>query len=99
MSNNSDGSLAEECAFEPNIYAPSESLVYLCPCGIYGRYVLIRYPVTVSNHMEVCEVQVQPRGKGKTVEKHFLTKVYFNAFLHCKKFSKSSIFSRIRDLQ
>ena len=62
VSNNSDGSSALQCAHEPNVFAPSETRVYTCPCGIYGRYVRIRYNPAVKNHMELCEVQVQPGG-------------------------------------
>ena len=60
ISNNSDGSAAQQCAYEPNPYDPSETRIYECPCGIVGRYVRVRYDVTENNHMEFCEVQVQP---------------------------------------
>ena len=61
-SNNSDGSSARQCAHEPGRLNPSETRVYTCPCGIYGRYVRIRYSRDRRSHMQLCEVQVQAGG-------------------------------------
>ena len=63
VSNNSDGSAAQECAHEPGAYVPSETRVYPCPCGMYGRYVRIRYPVDRVAYMQLCEAQVQSEGE------------------------------------
>ena len=67
VSNNSDGSSAVQCAHEPNVIPPTETRVYTCPCGVYGRYVRIRYPVDRNAFMVLCEVQVQGGGKYNTV--------------------------------
>ena len=63
IGNNSDGSSAQQCAHEPGLFAPSETRVYTCPCGMYGRCVRIRYPVNQSSYLSLCEVQIQPAGK------------------------------------
>ena len=63
VSNNSDGSYAQQCAHEPGRLNPSETRVYACPCGIYGRYVRIRYSPDVRKFLTLCEVQVQAGGK------------------------------------
>ena len=63
VGNNSDGSSAEQCAFESNAFAPSETRVYTCPCGMFGRYNRIRYPVDRYAYLQLCEVQVQAGGK------------------------------------
>ena len=36
--------------------------MYTCPCGMFGRYVRIRYPVNKNNRLFLCEVQIQPGG-------------------------------------
>ena len=63
VSNNSDGSSAQQCAFDSRHFAPSETRVYTCPCGMYGRFVRIRFPLDAKRHMQLCEVQVQAGGK------------------------------------
>ena len=63
VSNNSDGSSAQQCTQDPVQFAPSETRVYACPCGMHGRYVRIRYPVNLRANMQLCEVQVQAGGK------------------------------------
>ena len=62
VSNNSDGSSAQQCAHDSMVFAPSETRVYVCPCEIYGRYVRIRYPDTVRSYLQLCEVRVQAGG-------------------------------------
>ena len=63
MSNNADGSTAQQCAYDPKPFTASETKVYACPCGMYGRYVRIRYPVDQTTQRQLCEVQVQAGGK------------------------------------
>ena len=76
MSNNSDGSSAEQCAHEPNSFAPSETRVYTCPCGLFGRYVRMRYDQSTRNNIELCEVQVQPGGKESNIRQLFSRKFW-----------------------
>ena len=66
VSNNSDGSSAQQCAHDPIQFAPSDSRVYPCPCGMFGRYVRIRYPVEKSTYLILCEVQIQSGGKSNS---------------------------------
>ena len=63
VSNNTDGSSAQQCAHDPKQWGPSETRVYQCPCGMYGRYVRIRYSATLKAFLQLCEVQVQAGGK------------------------------------
>ena len=63
VSNNSDGSSAQQCVFEPNVFDLEETRVYACPCEMYGRYVRIRFPVDVERTLILCEVQVQAGGE------------------------------------
>ena len=64
VSNNSDGSSAQQYAHEAGLIPPSETRVYTCPCEMYGKYVRIRYPVDRKDaYMVLCEVQVQGGGK------------------------------------
>ena len=63
VGNNSDGSSAEECAFESNAFAPSETRVYTCPGRMFGRYIRIRHPEDQVAYLQLCEVQVQAWGK------------------------------------
>ena len=63
VGNNSNGNSAEECAFEPNAFTPSETRVYTCPCGMFGRYVRIWYPERRNAYLQLCEGQVQAGGK------------------------------------
>ena len=65
VSNNSDGSSAEQCAHDSKTFAPGETRVYECPCGIYGRYVRIRVDMTRRDNLRLCEVQVQAGGEQK----------------------------------
>ena len=62
VSNNADGSSAEQCAYDNVPYGASETRVYTCPDGIYGRYVRVRYAPNKQDHLQLCEVQVQGRG-------------------------------------
>ena len=59
VSNNSDGSSAEQCAYDSVPYGGSETRVYTCPDGIYGRYVRVHYASDKQEHLQLCEVQVQ----------------------------------------
>ena len=63
VSNNSDGSSAEQCAYDSVPYVGSETRVYVCPDGIYGRYVRVRYATNKQDYLQLCEVQVQGRGR------------------------------------
>ena len=71
VGNNSDGSSAEHCAYEPNGFKAGETRVYTCPCGMFGQYVRMRYPLEVQNQIEICEVQVQPPGSNILFMKHW----------------------------
>ena len=59
VSNNADGSLAEECAYETTPFRASETRTYSCPDGIGGRFVRIRFKSDKSEFLQLCEVQVQ----------------------------------------
>ena len=63
VGNNSDGSSARQCAHQPGQFTSSETRVYPCPCGLFGRYVRIRYNVNLRASMQLCEVQVQAGGE------------------------------------
>ena len=63
VSNNSDGSASEQCAHEANLFNTGETRLYPCPCGMYGRYVRIRYPNDENTTLRLCEVQVQAGGE------------------------------------
>ena len=63
VSNSSDGSSVQQCAHNSAQFAPSETRVFPCPCGIYGRYVRIRYPLEQSAYIVLCEVQIQSGGE------------------------------------
>ena len=71
VSNNSDGSAAQQCAREPNKFDTGTTRVYPCPCGMFGRYVRIRYDVGDTNHLLMCEVQVQPGGEHSDTQMVF----------------------------
>ena len=71
MSNSSDGSSAQQCAHEPKGFNTGETKVYTCPCGLYGRYVRIRYPVNQRSFLYLCEVQIQSGGKQIIFHCHF----------------------------
>ena len=66
VSNNSDGSSAQQCVHDRIELAGSETRVYTCPCEMYGRYVRIRYPVNQREYLTLCEVQIQSGGKRNT---------------------------------
>ena len=63
VSNNNNGSSSQQCSHEQGAFSQSETRVYTCPCGMFGRYVRIRFPVSRSSYVDLCEVQVQPGGK------------------------------------
>ena len=58
ISNNSDGSSARQCAYDPEPYGASETRVYTCSTGMYGQYVRIRFAPTKEEYLQLCEVQV-----------------------------------------
>ncbi len=62
VSNNSDGSSAQQCAYDAEPYLSSETRVYCCPAGTTGEYVRIRFDATYNNYLQLCEVQIRGRG-------------------------------------
>ncbi len=62
VSNSSDGSSAQQCAYDAAGFNASETRVYTCPAGISGRYVRIRFDDTYTSSLELAEVQVQGEG-------------------------------------
>ena len=58
VSNNTDGSSALRCAYEPTPFSASETRVYRCPHRLYGRYVRIRFASNKTQHLQLCEVQI-----------------------------------------
>ena len=62
VSNYSNGSSAEQCAYERVRFVPGETRVYTCPCGMFGRYVRVRFAATVRSYLQLCEVQIQSGG-------------------------------------
>ena len=36
----------------------SETRVYICPTGIYGRYVRIHHALNYQEYLQLCEVQI-----------------------------------------
>ncbi len=69
VSNCSDGTSAQQCAYDAAGFSTSETKVYTCPPGISGRYVRVRFDDTYTMSLELAEVQVQGEG---TVFKPFL---------------------------
>ena len=64
VSNNSDGSSAQRCFYEPSSLNSGTTRVFTCPSGMHGRYVRIRYAVDRSDFVLcLCEVQVQAAGE------------------------------------
>ena len=63
VSNNSDGSSAQQCDYDSTPFGAAETRVYTCPTGIYGRYVRIRFASNKYQHLQLCEVQVQGGGE------------------------------------
>ena len=59
VSNNSNGSSSQICAFEDQPFLSSETKVYICRNYLKGRYVRIRYPSYYRLQLHLCEVQVQ----------------------------------------
>ena len=59
VSNNADGSSAQQCAFEAVPFMKAETRVYTCPSAISGRYVRIRFAEAKREILELCKVQVQ----------------------------------------
>ena len=57
VSNNSDGSSAQQCAHEPNSISPRETRVYTC------QYTYVRIRSNAKTYMTLCEVQVQAEGE------------------------------------
>ena len=78
VSNNSDGSSAQQCFHIADTFTGRVTRVYACPCGMYGRYVRIRYPEEQTSHMYVCELQVQSGGENKI----FTYLIHANPKLH-----------------
>ena len=62
MSNDNNGTSAKQCAREEGIFVQGQTKVYTCPCGLYGRYVRIRFS-SAASIFDLCELQVQPGGK------------------------------------
>ena len=58
ISNNSDGSSNQQCAYDGAPYTASETRVYICPTGIFGRYARIRLVDNYPEYLQLCEVQV-----------------------------------------
>ena len=65
VSNTSDGTQAEQCFHNTDPLTSGETRVFACPCGMYGRYVRIQFPVDVEKNMALCEVQIQSEGENK----------------------------------
>ena len=63
VSNNTDGSSSLRCAYEPTPFSSSETRVYTCPHRLYGRYVRIRFASSKTQHLQLCEVQIQGAGQ------------------------------------
>ena len=59
VSNNTDGSSALRCAYEPTPFSATEARTYSCPDGIGGRYVRVRFQSEKIEYLQLCEVQVQ----------------------------------------
>ena len=72
VSNNTDGSLALRCAYEPNPFSPSETRACTCLHRLYGRYVRIRFASNKTQHLQLCEVQIQNAGQFITLPHLFL---------------------------
>ena len=62
VNNTSDGE-SQQCAHDTVAYEPSETRVYVCPSEIYGRFVRIRFDTHKTEHLQLCEVQVEGGGK------------------------------------
>ena len=63
IGSNSDGSSAKQCAYEMFPFSESETRVYACPPRMVGRYVRIRFSEDRREHLQLCEVQIQGKGK------------------------------------
>ena len=59
VSNSSDGSSAEQCAYDGVPYQSAETRIYSCPSNIYGQFIRIRFSPNVTRTLQLCEVQVQ----------------------------------------
>ena len=59
MSNNSDGSSAQECAYESEPFMDAETRVYMCEGAIYGQFVRIGFQQNKTQILQLCQVQVQ----------------------------------------
>ena len=57
VSNSSDGTSAQQCAYDTVPYRTAETRIYTCPSNIYGQFVRIR--LGSDNHLQLCEVQIQ----------------------------------------
>ncbi len=79
ISNNSDGSAEQQCGFDATPFLSCETRVYSCPPETTGRYVRIRFPITHVDFLQLCEVQVQPRGNQTSLQSNS-----FGDFTHSK---------------
>ena len=70
VSYNTNGSSAQNCAFDSQQYTSSETRVYTCPTLLPGRYVRIHYSPNSRKGLQLCEVQVQGKNGifSKTVD-------------------------------
>ena len=60
VSNSSDGSSSQICAYEDQPFRSSETRVYICRSYLKGRYVRIGYPSNYTLYfLQLCEVQVK----------------------------------------
>ena len=74
VSNSSDGSSAEQCAYDNVPYKSAETRIYSCPSNTYGQFVRIGFRHNVTGSLQLCEVQVQG-GKWKRLECPFCPKL------------------------
>ena len=59
VSNNSDGSFSQECAYESEPFKNAETRVYVCEDAIYGQFVRIGYQENKTEVLQLCQVQIQ----------------------------------------
>ena len=59
VSNNSDGSSTEECAYESEPFMSAETRVYNCEGALFGQFVRIGFQQNKTEVLQLCQVQVQ----------------------------------------
>ena len=81
VSNNSDGSFAQECAYESEPFRSAETRVYKCENDTYGQFVWIGFQETNTEFLQLCQVQVQ----GGTLVFFFNKTLFINGSNSYKK--------------